>query len=176
MKIWVTADTHFGHKNIIKHANRPFACVNDMDKVLIDNWNAIVGEHDRVYHLGDFAWVNPEMYFERLKGRVSILCGNHDHRFAKKRLSGFEFVKDVYQLEYNGKKIWMSHYAHRTWPSKNWGSIHIFGHSHGTLDDYGLSTDVGVDCSEKITGVPYSPMLLDDVIEYIERKAEAQSA
>lgn len=48
--IYFTADTHFGHKNIIKHAKRPFNNVTQMDQIIIDNWNTRVNENDIVYH------------------------------------------------------------------------------------------------------------------------------
>ena len=41
--IWFTADTHFGHENIIKHCGRPFQSANHMDAVLIENLWARVG-------------------------------------------------------------------------------------------------------------------------------------
>ena len=169
-KIWVTADTHFGHESISRHCDRPFATVGEMDEVLIRNWNSRIGKNDLVYHLGDFSWKLPETYLNRLNGKVFLIRGNHSHRMSKKHFDGFEFVKDVYQLKYNGRKFWMSHYAHRTWPSKNYGSIHLFGHSHCALEDYGLSADVGVDCSERIIGRPYSPISMDEIVEYMDRR------
>jgi calcineurin-like phosphoesterase family protein len=48
-KIFFTADQHFGHKNIIKYCNRPFSSVEEMNKVMIDRWNEIVGKEDTVY-------------------------------------------------------------------------------------------------------------------------------
>ena len=51
--IYFTADQHFGHANIIKHCNRPFGTVAEMDEYLLEQWNNCVGRNDTVYILGD---------------------------------------------------------------------------------------------------------------------------
>lgn len=47
----------------------------------------------------------------------------------------------------------MSHYPMREWSGFWYNSIHLFGHVHNTLPDYGRSMDVGVDTNDFI---PYS--------------------
>lgn len=55
MSVWLTADTHFCHANILKFCQRPFKDVTEMDLQMITRWNAVVGPADVVYHLGDLA-------------------------------------------------------------------------------------------------------------------------
>lgn len=84
-KRWVTADTHFFHENIIRYCNRPFADVEEMNAIMVANWNNTVAPDDEVYHLGDFALVSKtwlaydlERLFERLRGKKYLVRGNHD--------------------------------------------------------------------------------------------------
>jgi calcineurin-like phosphoesterase family protein len=74
--IYLTADTHLGHANIIKYCNRPFVDVNDMDNNIIMKWNNAVTHDDTVFVLGDFAF--NKGYKSVLNGNVILLRGNHD--------------------------------------------------------------------------------------------------
>lgn len=51
--ICFTADTHFGHMNILDFLNRPFIDVEEMNEALIENWYHRVEGNDTVYILGD---------------------------------------------------------------------------------------------------------------------------
>ena len=42
------SDLHIGHENILRFDNRPFADVNEMNNMLIENWNARVRSDDTV--------------------------------------------------------------------------------------------------------------------------------
>ena len=57
MKTFLISDTHFGHANICVFTKsdgtkvRPFNSADEMDEVMIERWNAMVGKDDKVYHL-----------------------------------------------------------------------------------------------------------------------------
>lgn len=54
MKTWVTSDQHFNHRGIIDLCRPEFNSVEEMNEVLIRNWNNTVAKDDIVYVLCDF--------------------------------------------------------------------------------------------------------------------------
>ena len=68
------ADLHFGHHNIIPMASRPFQCVQDMEKTLIENWNRKVKENDYIYIIGDLFYQHDHIdtILSRLKGKKHL--------------------------------------------------------------------------------------------------------
>ena len=87
MKIFFTADCHFGHGKIILYTHRPYKNVNHMDEELIRRWNKTVSGNDLVYHVGDFAFKNSGQKFEqRLNGSIVHIAGNHDRNNQVKTL------------------------------------------------------------------------------------------
>jgi calcineurin-like phosphoesterase family protein len=169
-----TADQHFGHANIIKYCNRVnpdtgtlFASFEEMDAYMTAAWNSVVSKGDTVYHLGDISKDrSPKQYLKHLNGNVVMIRGNHDYRRIDKLVKDeLQAVHDVLLLRpdkgSNGAEnqhphIWLSHYAHRVWPVSYHGSWHLYGHSHSTLRDIGLSMDVGVDTRKEKDFRPYS--------------------
>ena len=164
--IYFTADPHFGHQNIIKYCKRPFKNHVEMDAIIKAHWNALVTPKDTVYVLGDFSMSSDknqlEDWFNALNGQKILIVGNHDSRACLKL--PWKEVHDVKLIQYKGYRIWLSHYAHRTWPHAFHGSLHLFGHSHGMLDDYRRSMDVGVDSHG------FKPLSGDQVIEMLSEK------
>lgn len=80
--IWVISDTHFQHHNIITYCDRPFKTPREMDEHMIDKWNSVVKEGDKVYHLGDVYfghWEGAEKIFKKLNGQKRLILGNHDN-------------------------------------------------------------------------------------------------
>ena len=99
MNHWWTADCHFNHANIIKYCGRPFKSVEQMNEVLIRNWNSRVKEGDIVFHVGDFCFRNskggkvgeglPVKSIEiekKLNGKIIHVKGNHDKNNSTKTI------------------------------------------------------------------------------------------
>lgn len=182
MSTWFTADTHFAHANVIKHSERPFAHIDEMDETLIANWNAHVAKGHSVFHVGDFAWRNAERYRDRLNGNIHLIVGNHEAA-AEKIKQRFTWVKDVHMVKVGDQRIWLSHYSHEVWPKSHHGAWHCYGHSHNSLPARVThrSLDVGVDAvAARLAGIPqgmrrpkdllpqnYRPMHFDEVAAVI---------
>jgi len=178
VSIFFTSDTHFGHRHICQFTNRPWANSDEMDDALIAAWNNVVGPGDTVYHLGDFSFAKPSetrATLERLRGNKHLILGNHD-RFIRARKSHFVGPKlfasvndyaEIKPLLPDGMKqrICLFHYGQRVWNGSHHGSIQLHGHSHGTLEPFGSSLDVGVDC--KLVTDEYRPISLDEVLAYM---------
>ena len=96
MRRWVISDTHFHHTRIIEYCQRPFNTVEEMNQVIIKNWNQVIARDDIVYVLGDFCFGNKEMLKEivsQLNGRKILILGNHDKLTKGAYLdAGFETV------------------------------------------------------------------------------------
>jgi calcineurin-like phosphoesterase family protein len=186
--IFITADQHFGHENIIKFCNRPFKTTEEMDKMLIENWNKTVGSDDIIYHLGDFTLGNFKIakdYFKQLNGKIQVL-GNHwhhDKRWLPKDYFGpltleypdaimdvghVNIIPPIVVLELegmgdNGRSLGVTlcHYPLEIWDRKHYGAWHLHGHTHkhGAIGPYRLN--IGVDCQN------FTPISLGSVLHYM---------
>lgn len=149
--VFVTADQHFCHTNIIKLSNRPFASVEEMNAIMIKNWNEVVTKHDQVYILGDLFWGNDIDKFKsilrQLNGNKFLIVGNHDRPKVISKLSeNFGWIKNYYELRHKRQKFVMFHYPIVYWNSMYKEAIHLHGHSHGKCPYQQRRYDVGVDC------------------------------
>lgn len=76
------ADTHFGHKNIVKYTGRPSNYIG----LIMAGWRKKVKADDTVYHLGDLSFYNKEIttkILNFLPGKKYLLRGNHDNYHGK---------------------------------------------------------------------------------------------
>lgn len=135
MNVFFTSDLHFGHKNIIRFDNRPFTSVEEMDEVLIHNWNKKVKKNDLVYILGDISWHKDDKtceIFERLNGRKILIKGNHDRVHGKIK-NYFEEITDYKEITLSGNKhITLCHYPIVFFNRHHYGAFMFYGHVHNS--------------------------------------------
>jgi calcineurin-like phosphoesterase family protein len=132
---YYVSDLHFGHANVIRHDNRPFADVEEMDRVLMERWNAAVGEEDDVYVVGDFCYRSgktADWYLRQLKGRKHLVVGNHDWLTLRnpKAVAMFATIDRLCEIEDAGQTVVLCHYPMAEWRNSRRGSWHVHGHIH----------------------------------------------
>lgn len=187
-KIWLVADTHFNHRNILDTESgwgwRPFEDVEAMNETVIQSWNEVVHPGDRVYHLGDFqfTWERRDPadadIAKRLNGQIFLLEGNHDRtdQWPDEMVQQFGFIRDRYHLKVENRGpsgdrlyVMLDHYPLRSWQGKLKGTLHCHGHVHGAFDGRPLpgTLDVGIDNAFDKIGT-WRPFRLDEVLEHIQ--------
>ena len=158
---WFTSDTHFSDPRAWELSRRPFKSVEEMDKVLIRNWNDNVKPCDTIYHLGDFT-KDPKNVIPWLNGNIILIYGNYE-RDGKYEVDDSMFKKVFKEsaiVTIGDKKYGLCHEPLR---GKALMSRHpdlygvMFGHIHGRSKVKRFNAvDVGVD------GWFYKPMSIDD--------------
>lgn len=135
--IYLTADWHLTHKNIIDYCKRPFKTVLEMDNALIENFNKVVKKEDHTFILGDFSFcTTPILFTPLLNGSLSFVRGNHDHG------SFWTNQPHTIILKKFGKTIQMTHDPKHLLPGCD---INICGHVHEKWLSNGEAINVGVD-------------------------------
>jgi calcineurin-like phosphoesterase family protein len=169
--------THFNHKGSLLWNNgtvRPqFASVDEMNELMMTNWNNTVKDNDIVYFLGDFAYKcsvrSAEDIFRSLNGTKHLVKGNHDYKIATK-FKDWASISDINQVDYvdtvtdSKTEIILCHYPMISWRHSNHGSIHLHGHVHGGIQELNKGTrrmDVSVEC------IDYTPISIDEVVKRI---------
>lgn len=178
--IWFSSDFHLGHTNIAgpkvskwKDGYRNFDSVHEMNKCLTQTINKYVKKDDVLYFLGDFGFgghTNIPAYRHSLVCETIHVCrGNHDGHIDK-YADLFTSIQDVkWCKDRPDRPIFLSHYSHRIWEGSHKGYIHLYGHSHDSLPDYGKSMDVGVDVAYRMFG-EYRPFSIDEIISIMDKK------
>lgn len=177
MRIFVTSDEHYGHENIIKHCKRPFADVYEMRDYIIAQHNKKVPHSSEclTIHAGDMFWNDlttkecADILYQ-LNGRHAFLYGNHDELIENNLWLRLQFlwckgenkVGGAHILNFQNRKLLISHFAHRVWERSHKGSYHVYGHSHQGLPPLGQSFDIGVE------GHDYSPWSLEEIFSRME--------
>ncbi len=176
--IFFTADTHFGHANIIRMCERPYFDIEEMNEAFIDAWNDRVSGGDTVYIIGDmfFRCADPEPILQRLKGKKRLVLGNHDGSWMGKvdLPRYFSSVDTMLEISDGKHGLTLCHYPLLTWKHAK-RSYMIHGHiNNDTSADYWpllcrreRVLNAGVDINE------YQPVPFDELLENNRRwKAE----
>lgn len=175
-KKFYTSDLHLGHHGILRHCaqTRPFGSVEEMDTTIIERINERVSKNDILCIVGDFAISSDPAYvshlFHSMNGRKVLILGNHDlDRKGNVRRDLRDLPWDIpptsaLETKDNGCRIYLHHYACRSWPASHHDSYHLFGHSHGSLPPLGRSRDIGIDCAD----LSFAPAMFAEIRETLD--------
>lgn len=158
-QVYLISDTHFFHLNIAK--KRGFETVEEMNDLIIKNWNSAINKNDKVFVLGDCTMEKKEHYniFGKLNGNKTFILGNHCKEQGPNDL--IKYGKVAGMLKYRG--FWLTHCPIH--PMELRGLKNIHGHIHwNEVKRYGLFKDkryinVCVDVTD------YKPVLFEDLIK-----------
>ena len=156
MKLWFTADTHWGSTRTLELSKRPFDSVEQMDKQIINNWNSVVTMEDTVYHLGDVGELH--RLYELNAKHIKLVLGNYetDNFDNIKELSNqlddrvdiikFDLKNNSYKLatyvNIDNIKFALVHKPADSLP----GDFYLFGHIHKLQMVKKVGLNVGIDC------------------------------
>lgn len=170
---WVIGDTHFGHRALTgeradksRHQIRPFDTVAEMDEAMIERWNAVVKQHDTVYHLGDVNIPARSLALVgRLNGRKILVKGNHDIFPIENYL---EYFEDIRAYKVYKHKILLSHMpVHPGQFPRFSANIHGHLHERTVTNLFGL-IDPRYYCVS-VEQTNYAPVNLDEVVDKLEK-------
>ena len=191
--LFFTSDLHFGHRNVLKFCNRPWEDEKQMAQGLINNWNSVVTDNDIVFVLGDTFWFNDSRTIKKILGQLNgkeiyIIPGNHCdfdayHRVDDPRIHLCQDIvclwltsADFDRRHWHRKtmEIWMQHYPMSTWPHRENGALHLFGHIHSQEGKTeGVDQDLILHWNQADAGCDYwgwKPVLFEDVLTFMQNK------
>lgn len=156
IKLFITSDEHYSHRNIIKLCNRPYESIIEMNEDIINRHNSEVDENSITIHLGDFMWKGGKSDFEnlvkRLNGYHIFIKGNHDHAYPSPcKKEKYEILENqIFEFMYGKHRIVACHYPLYEWNGMYKGSFHFYGHTHKTIPrpETGIRIHAGVDSNE----------------------------
>ena len=166
---WCIADTHFDHANIIKYCDRKFQDIEEMNNIILTNWNANIKRDDLVFFLGDLVFGrcsrSPKDWLKLLNGRIIYLKGNHDRdmELTSQRLDNILFVTDFLRVNIESLPLLMIHDPQKV---NNWDNWKVHGHTHNREGDLFINWEtMKINVSVEI--IDYKPINLYSLVQMI---------
>lgn len=171
-RVFLISDNHFsdydGPDGIIAKFHRKFSNSAEMNACMIRNWNRVVNKNDKVFSMGDFAWLKDEMikYASQLNGVKYFILGNHDFEGDRWWLNEENYDNAIFPLmsvlTYKNRDFLLVHRPEDV-PSW-WNGWIIHGHHHWMLPKFpfidGKTRNINVSCEL----VDYTPVDLDWIL------------
>ena len=142
MKYYIS-DLHLFHKASIEFDNRPYKDVETMHDYIRTKWNNKITNGDTVYILGDMSLrgqkENLISFVSTLKGQKVLVKGNHDdvsdYRYQQLFMEICDYKEVHDSFEGKNYDLVLSHYPIFSWKNMGRGWIHLYGHTHNSVED-----------------------------------------
>ena len=191
-RTWFTADTHFGHGNIILYCRRPYMPASDidaclayprgttlptelkqrleaataaMDEDMIRRWNDTVAPEDDVWHLGDFCMSNRRFNVYEYMRRLQgqkHLIRGNHDREDVWACPQWISSQNYAELRCEKTDLVLFHYAMRVW-NGSFGSRAIQLFGHS----HGMLSAIAGQCDVGVDCWDYRPVSLNQIMERI---------
>ena len=177
-QIYFTSDLHFCHDRGFIYEPRGFNNIEEMNNIIIENWNNIVTNKDKIFILGDLMLNDNEKglkLLNKLNGHKFVILGNHDTPARAKLYDGLTTVLGFAdRIDYNGYHFYISHYPTLTSNLDGGHSLkqrilNLFGHTHSKekfYQDNPTMYNVALDAHNN------TPVSIDQIIEDIKAKRD----
>lgn len=172
-RAWVIADTHFSHAGVCNFLRedgsklRPWDNPDDMDRDMVQYWNALVPDKDRVYVLGDVA-INKRglEVLGACNGKKILVKGNHDIFKLRDYLPFFEDIRACVVRNFNNgeSRAILTHIPIHT-DSVERFSLNIHGHLHERVVKTPEGTPDPRYACVSVERINFAPRLLEDVMK-----------
>jgi calcineurin-like phosphoesterase family protein len=166
MRIFVIADTHFGHTALYE---KMCARQADFEDRIKKEWTSVIDEHDLVIHLGDVSFSKHSdwhRHLPSLPGRKVLTIGNHDTKSITWYMrNGFDFCCQSFSWRTLGLDIVFSH---EPLTNDNY-DLNIHGHLH-----LGHRDGLYVDDRHHLVALEtdgYRPVKLESIVKKWQRRS-----
>jgi len=177
--IYLTSDLHFGHDREFVYRPRGFSSIEEMNSIILYNWNNLITDEDDVYILGDLMLGNNDIgmiLLSQLRGKLHIILGNHDTDNRKALYESLPHVVEITyatMLKYRKYHFYLSHYPTMTGnlekESLHQMTLNLFGHTHSKekfYNDMPFMYNVAMDANN------CTPVSLDTIIDRMKAKVQ----
>ena len=164
-RVFVSSDHHFGHKNIIKFSERPFADLTEM----IRRHNSVVNIDDVCIFVGDFAFLpdkEANKVLWRMNGHKVQIIGNHDiHKNRKLKELIFDEIYLCAHMVVDGGDLLFTHYPVHN-ETIDW-VVNVHGHEHVAHQATNTPRHINVNCELH----DYYPIPIEQIVNAAKERS-----
>lgn len=169
MTRYLLGDLHLDHDRVLEYTDRPFTSVAEMNRTLVDGWNAVVDPGDEVVFLGDLAVPSEpttvRRWLDRLQGDIVFVAGDHDDGVG--RTDGVA-SRAAHRFDARGYGFYCVHDPEAAQPAVDEWLVH--GHHHDMrTDEYPFVDPDARRINVSVELLGYEPIPVAELVDYLDR-------